>query len=126
MAGDSLLTSIISAFQTQDDASKLSLTIDTGGLIYSGYAITAGAYLRAMGQRFADSYAGKDADGTPFIFIFDQMAERASERREEPLEYIHMKEVVVFGGDTTIHLGYWRVRIDSISGFDFATLDHED
>lgn len=119
--GDPFLVGVLDALEGEFDAG-ISLTFESGGTIFTGVTITAAAYYQAIGQRFAKAYEKQGHDGSGFISTFDQVAKMVSDSvGSKPRWYVHLRDVTAISGEQFVHFGYWRVDVNAINGFDFAS-----
>lgn len=119
---DVLLHAIVSTLDKQGGDSGISITFESAGAMFSGITIPESTYLSKMGERFAEGYEKKGLDGSNWVATFDQMSGLISNTPRDEIKYVHLRDVTAYmGAGTNIKLQYWRVRIDSINGFDFAT-----
>jgi hypothetical protein len=118
LSGDDLLAAL--AQLAQEAQMGLSLTVNVGGILYSGVTIGRDRWFDMIAEQAAGWSA---AAGQVVGQIRDGMQRRSSADADAGKDivygYLHMRDVAVISGGTTVGplKSLWRVRISEISAW---------
>ncbi|MEZ4702021.1 MAG: hypothetical protein R2834_16935 [Rhodothermales bacterium] len=92
-------------------------TVTVGGAVISGRIVSERRFMKGMRHQFNAQVHEENMPGLDEILsLFEDVSETS--RRT----YLHMEQAQVHDGTPRPHrpLGYWRIRMDDISGFSFG------
>ncbi len=100
----------------------LGLTVNVGGLLISGNAISTASYAKRLSEAFA---AGSGIAPSLAQAVGSLRASVKGDDRDTPEPvYLHMEDVKVLSSSPHVNLsnGLWRCPIDRIDGFMFGSV----
>ncbi|MEV7826445.1 hypothetical protein [Microbacterium enclense] len=118
----------IHGFYDKNEGGVIGMTVQSGGVVVSGLAISRAAWVTETGKLYA--MAGAEETGTYVEKVFRQAHNAAVEKAEErdaadlptrARRYLHMKDVRFGVGDQWTQVPLWRGKLDDITGWSLGS-----
>lgn len=112
---------------------SFGLTLQVKGATVSGTAISRGQWVEEFISTFRENAPGDVVDQLEKLYtmVHDNQVAESGHRSEAGLptasrQFLHMRDVKVFTGDTTQNLPLWRGHIDTIDGWSMGSFTKDD
>ncbi|MBB6021423.1 hypothetical protein HNR77_002518 [Paenibacillus sp. JGP012] len=102
---------------------SVSITLNVNGTLISGLLTSGKDYMETVAQ----SFEGVSKQGDTLASVYRGISESMYSGEALPLsdlslEFVHLKEAVIFQGNTDFNVGYWRGKINSVDGFSIGKI----
>ncbi|MGE7129146.1 gas vesicle accessory protein GvpU [Lysinibacillus xylanilyticus] len=104
---------------TNETSIEIGLTLNVGGALISGLAVSYEKYLKGISELFKGHGPGAEAFSKQFEDLAVESKKYAETKEVKSLpNYIHMENTKFIDAHGNIQeLGYWRGKLTSIDGF---------
>jgi len=107
---------ILELFNTQahDEVVQIGVTINSGGLLFSGILASPKDFRDILSREFINS---NDEHGIALGEVLSEIEIKKSDAETKPLEYITLKNVKIINSQETLNAPLWRIKVSAIDGY---------
>lgn len=111
------LDGILELFNTQahDEVVQIGVTINSGGLLFSGILASPKDFRDILSREFINS---NDEHGIALGEVLSEIEiKKPTDAETKPLEYITLKNVKIINSQETLNAPLWRIKVSAIDGY---------